>query len=149
MPDAEGRYRVAIVGSTDLFPDDEMFAALNRMRDRHPEGVTVVVKDGPGVAVVGWQTAAMIGIPHTIVARPERDPDASAAEAGTAYNAVLLDEADALLAFFHPGQNIALTSSGTMNAINQAKGRSMPIFVYHEGRWGTGGLPEKRRGRRA
>lgn len=143
MPDAEGRFRVAIAGSGDFMPDDEIFASIGRMQERHPEGIVVLVKDEAGVATSAWQMAALHGLPYEILPAEEADDFDHKVGATSAHNARLVAKADTLIAFFHPGptSDLALTSSGTMNAIYQAGGAKVPVFVFHEGGWTVGGPP--------
>lgn len=54
-------------------------------------------------------------------------------EAAHERNGRVVQDAVMLVAFYAPGPK----SSGTTDAIKQAKGRGILIHVYHEGRWET------------
>lgn len=144
MPDAEGRFRLGVVGSRDFAPDDEIFAAVERMVARHPEGVVVFVKFEKGVAEAAWQNAALLNLPYEILHEADDGTLGSKVAAGSELNGRLVATIDTLIAFFHPGprSDLNLTSSGTVNAINQAKGAKVPIFAFHEGKWTVGDMPK-------
>ena len=60
-------------------------------------------------------------------------------EAAHERNGRVIQDADLLVAFYAPGPK----SSGTTDAIKQARQRGIPVHVYHEGRWES--EPEKLR----
>jgi hypothetical protein len=148
MPDEAGRFRLAILGSRDFTPDDDVFRAIERMQTRHPEGVVVITGDGKGVPLVAWQIAAMMEVPYVVEKTewPVEDEDIGLHEkvaARSDVNIRVIAQADALLAFFHPGpsSDLAMTSSGTMNALHQATSRGIPVYAFHEGKWTAGRAP--------
>lgn len=137
---------VAIVGSRDFFPDNEVFASITRLSERHGTRLRVRTGDAAGVDTVVWQQAQIIGVPvdREIAHWPDRDPDwddaryrREKATAGSERNARVVAPAMILIAFFHPGAITELrrSSSGTANAINQAFSKGIPVHVFHEGKW--------------
>lgn len=137
-PNASGVYVAAILGSSDYFPDDDVYAAIERLALRHAkEGLLVVTSDAPGVAKVVADNARLLNVRYDVVSPGD---DESAAAVRSALNAAIVERADVLIAFFHPGpsSDLALNSSGTTNAVKQAQGRRIGIHVHHEGKWWPG-----------
>ena len=52
-------------------------------------------------------------------------------EAAHERNGRVIEGADFLIAIFAPGER----TSGTSDAVKQARARHMPVYIYHEGRW--------------
>ena len=52
-------------------------------------------------------------------------------EAAHERNGRVIQDADMLVAFFAPGNR----SSGTSDAIKQARARRIPVYIYQSGRW--------------
>lgn len=143
MPDEKGRYVAAILGSRDYYPDDEVFASITRLKARHPEGLVVLTKAGAkGVPKVAADNARLLEV-EVVEIEAEEDEAGPLIGATSDLNSKILERADTLLAFFHPGPtaDLSMTSSSTMNAVRQALGRKVPAFTFHEGRWRVNAVP--------
>jgi hypothetical protein len=130
------RFAVAIVGSRHFYPDDDVMAAIERLKAKHAEeGLVVVTRDQPGVCEIAAGWAKTLGVPYIV----EPTLQELGAEAGHESNRAVVARAKLLIAYPHDRGLPALvnTSSGTIDAIAQAVDAGIPVHVRHDGRWLT------------
>lgn len=116
--------KVAIVGSSNYWPDNEVAAAVIRLREQKPgpDELTILVRtaDKGGVDEVATDHALIQG------AKLELVPLAR-----------IVAEADMLLGFFLPRtlDELRWKSRGTTEAVLNALHRGIPTHVHWQGHW--------------
>lgn len=127
------RVYVGVCGSRDYYPDDLMFASIERLAKKHP-GLVIVTGDADGVDTCAVQTARMLHVPFVVeTARwaEEGKP------AGHNRNERVVAQVSSLLAFIAPKAtyvtDVVAMSPGTADCITQAIAKPIPVHVYHGG----------------
>lgn len=119
---------IAIVGSREFDNAHIIESAIRRWMVLSPEGVTIVSGGARGADTLGEQIAKRLNLP-TIIHLPEWERYGKSA--GFKRNALIVRDADVVLAFFAPGPR----TPGTSNTVAAAKIAGKTVHVYHEGVW--------------
>lgn len=119
---------LAIVGSREFTERGVIERAIRKWMVLSPEGVAIVSGGANGADSIGEAIAKDLSLP-TIIHLP--DWKTYGKSAGFRRNALIVADADVVLAFFAPGPR----SRGTAHTVAAAKIKGIPVFVYHEGAW--------------
>ncbi len=119
---------IAIVGSRGFEQRHVIEQSIRRWMVLAPEGITIVSGGARGADSIGEQIAKELSLP-TIIHLP--DWNKFGKSAGFKRNALIVRDADVVLAFFAPGPR----SNGTANTVASAKIAGKVVHVYHEGVW--------------
>jgi hypothetical protein len=119
--------KLAIVGSRTFTDYELMEAAVMDFQQRYREPVDAIVSGG----AKGADTLARrYALSYDLELREfPAQWDKYGKSAGFRRNKFIVDDADALLAFYGPEGE----SNGTMHSVNLAKERGIPYAIYFEG----------------
>lgn len=119
--------KVAIVGSRGFTDSALVERTVKALLDKHSD-LVIVSGGAAGADTLAARAGALLGV-RTITHWPEWEKFGKSA--GFKRNALIVADADLVIAFFAPGPR----SKGTANTVALALGASKPTRIYHEGRW--------------
>lgn len=132
------RTYVGISGSRDYYPDDLMFASIERLKTKHGPTLVIVTGDANGVDECAIQHAKMLHVTYVCEQAKWAEEGKGA---GHIRNGRIVARAESLLAFVTPKATYLIdtvaVSPGTSDAIAQALAKPIPVHVWHGGsqRW--------------
>ena len=120
--------KIAIVGSRGFDNAAIIAQSIRRWMVLAPEGLTIVSGGARGADRIGEDIAYDLSIP-IVIHLP--DWGKFGKSAGFIRNALIVRDADVVLAFFAPGPR----SKGTADTVARAKLAGKAVYEYHEGAW--------------
>lgn len=127
---------VAFSGSRKFTDRELVNHVFDRLYLRWPKMLVRVGDAKAGLDVMAAEEATRRGIPLDVQEcywPPWPSTKQERWEAAHERNGRVIQDADLLVAFYADGAK----SSGTTDAITQAKKRGIVVYTYHEGRWET------------
>jgi hypothetical protein len=123
--------RIAIVGSREFADRALVRRVIHRLMEKHgPEHLTIVSGGARGADTLAEDLARAYKLDCLVF---PADWETYGKRAGFHRNAVIVDNADEVIALYADGP----LSAGTSHTVKLALAAGLRVHIYHEGRWNS------------